>query len=90
MGVWTRFPSSFVVGMFSKHGIYVVPKKSKMWRWGGILKDLRDAMYMSINHGETIEDFKDHGRVMKENLQKHRPNDALTNYLWTYYHQFGK
>jgi integral membrane sensor domain MASE1 len=31
-GVWTRFPSSFVVGMFSKHGVYMVPKKSKMWR----------------------------------------------------------
>jgi hypothetical protein len=28
-GVWTRFPSTFVVGMFSKHGIYVVLKKSK-------------------------------------------------------------
>jgi hypothetical protein len=31
-GVWTRFPSSFVVGMFSKHCTYVVPRKSKMWR----------------------------------------------------------
>jgi hypothetical protein len=26
-GVWTRFPSSFVVDMFSKHNVYVVPKK---------------------------------------------------------------
>jgi hypothetical protein len=33
-GVWTRFPSSFVVGMFSKHGAYMVPKKSKMWTCG--------------------------------------------------------
>jgi len=31
-GVWTRFPSTFVVGMFSKHSAYVVLKKSKMWR----------------------------------------------------------
>jgi hypothetical protein len=31
-GVWTRFPSTFVVDMFSKHGAYVVLKKSKMWR----------------------------------------------------------
>jgi hypothetical protein len=31
-GVWTRFPSTFVVGMFSKHGAYVVLKKSKMWK----------------------------------------------------------
>jgi hypothetical protein len=27
-----QFPSTFVVGMFSKHGIYVVLKKSKMWK----------------------------------------------------------
>jgi hypothetical protein len=33
-GVWTRFPSTFVVDMFSKHGIYVILKKSKMWRCG--------------------------------------------------------
>jgi hypothetical protein len=26
-GVWTRFPSTFVVGIFSKHGTYVVLKK---------------------------------------------------------------
>jgi hypothetical protein len=38
-------------------------------------------MYMSINHGETIDDFKEHGRVVvKENLHKHRPSDAWTNY----------
>jgi hypothetical protein len=48
-------------------------------------------MYMFINHGETIDDFKEHGRVvMKKNLHKHRPCDAWTNYFWTYYHQFGK
>jgi hypothetical protein len=33
-GVWTRFLSSFVVGMFSKHVIYMISKKSKMWRCG--------------------------------------------------------
>jgi hypothetical protein len=32
--VWTRFLSSFVVGMFSKHVAYMIPKKSKMWRCG--------------------------------------------------------
>jgi hypothetical protein len=49
---------------------------------GGILQDLHDVMYMSINHGETIDDFKKCGRVvMRENLHKHRPNDAWTNYF---------
>jgi len=33
-GVWTRFPSTFVVDMFSKHSVYVVLKKSKMWKCG--------------------------------------------------------
>jgi hypothetical protein len=33
-GVWTRFPSSFIVGMFSKHA-YMVSKKSKMWKCEG-------------------------------------------------------
>jgi len=48
-------------------------------------------MYMSINHGETIDDFKECGRVaMRKNLHKHRLADAWINYLWTYYHQFGK
>ncbi len=31
---------------------------------GGILQDLHDVMYMSINHGETIDDFKECGRVV--------------------------
>jgi len=31
--------------------------------WGGIFQDLHDVIYVSINHGETIDDFKDHGRV---------------------------
>jgi hypothetical protein len=31
-GIWTRFPSTFVVNMFSKHGVYMVLKKSKMWK----------------------------------------------------------
>jgi hypothetical protein len=26
--------------------------------WGGIFQDLHDVMYMSINHGEAIDDFK--------------------------------
>jgi len=48
----------------------------------GILQDLHDVMYMSINHGETIDDFKEHGRVdVRENLHKHRPNDPWTNYF---------
>jgi hypothetical protein len=33
-GVWTRFPSTFVVGMFSKHGVYMLLQKSKMWKCG--------------------------------------------------------
>ncbi len=49
---------------------------------GGILQDLHDVMYMSINHGETIDDFKEHKRVVvRINLHKHRPSDAWTNYL---------
>jgi hypothetical protein len=32
-GVWTRFSFTFVVGMFSKHGTYVVLKKLRMWRY---------------------------------------------------------
>jgi hypothetical protein len=48
-------------------------------------------MYMSINHGEIIDDFKERGRVaVRKSLHKHRPGDAWTNYFWTYYHQFGK
>ncbi len=59
--------------------------------WGGILQDLHDVMYTSINHGKTIDDFKEHGKVdVRENLHKHRPGDVWTNYFWTYYHQFGK
>jgi hypothetical protein len=81
-GVWTRFPSTFVVGMFSKHGIYVVLKKSNVEVWGGILQDLHDVMYVSINHGETFDDFKERGRVVvRENLHKHKPGDAWTNYF---------
>jgi hypothetical protein len=49
---------------------------------GGILQDLHDVMYMSINHVETIDDFKERGRVdVRKNLHKHRPSDAWTNYL---------
>jgi hypothetical protein len=50
--------------------------------WGGIFQDLHDVMYVSINHGETIDDFKEHGRVdVKESLHKHRPSDAWINYF---------
>jgi len=39
--------------------------------WGGILQDLHDVMYMSINHGKKIDDFKEHERVVvKESLHK--------------------
>jgi len=49
---------------------------------GGILQDFHDVMYMSINHGETIDDFKEHGRVdARENFHKHRRDDAWTNYF---------
>jgi hypothetical protein len=44
---------------------------------GGILQDLHDVMYMSITHGETIDDLKEHGRVaVRESLHKHRLGDA--------------
>jgi len=44
---------------------------------GGILQNLHDVMYMSINHGETIDDFKEHGKIaVKKNFHKHRPSDA--------------
>jgi len=44
---------------------------------GGILQDLHDVMYMSINHGETIDDFKECGRVdVRKSLHKHKPSDA--------------
>jgi hypothetical protein len=50
--------------------------------WGGILQDLHDVMYMSINHGETFNDFKERGRVVvRENLHKHKLGDAWTNYF---------
>jgi hypothetical protein len=49
---------------------------------GRIFQYFHDVMYMSINHGETIDDFKERGRVVvKDNLHKHRPSDAWTNYF---------
>jgi len=39
-------------------------KIKKLEVWGEILQDLHDVMYMSINHGETIDDFKERGRVV--------------------------
>jgi hypothetical protein len=39
-------------------------------------------MYMSINHGETIDDFKERERVVvRENLHKHKLGGAWTNYF---------
>jgi hypothetical protein len=50
--------------------------------WGAILQDLHDVMYMFINHGQTIDDFKERGRVaMRKNLHKYKINDAWTNYF---------
>ncbi len=58
---------------------------------GGILQYFQDVMYMSINHGETIDNFKEYGRVnVRESFQKHKLGDVWTKYFWTYYHQFGK
>jgi hypothetical protein len=49
---------------------------------GQIFQNLHDVMYMSINHGEMINAFKDHGRVViQKNLHKHKPNDVWTNYF---------
>jgi hypothetical protein len=43
-------------------------------------------MYMSSNHGEKIDDFKEHGRVnVRESLHKHRLGNAWTNYFYSYY-----
>jgi len=38
-------------------------------------------MYMSINHGEIIDDFKERGKVVRKSPHKHRPSDAWTNYF---------
>jgi hypothetical protein len=46
------------------HGIEKI-KDVKVW--DGIFQNLHDVMYMSINHGQTIDDFKEHGKdAMKE------------------------
>jgi hypothetical protein len=84
-------PSTFVVGMFSKHGAYVVLEKIKdVEVWGRILQALHDVMYMSINHGKTIDDFKKHGGVaVRESFHKHRPIHVWKIYFYNYYHQFG-
>jgi hypothetical protein len=37
--------------------------------WGGILQNLHDVIYMSINHGKTIDVFKERGKVdVRESL----------------------
>jgi hypothetical protein len=77
--------------VFKAWHLHVIKKIKDVEMRGGILQDLHDVMYMSINHEETIDDFKERGRVdVRESLHKHRPSDAWTIYLWTYYHQFGK
>jgi flavin reductase (DIM6/NTAB) family NADH-FMN oxidoreductase RutF len=57
----------------------------KNQRCGGArcnLQDLHDVMYMSINHGKTIDDFKERGKVVvRGNFHKHRLGDAWTNYF---------
>jgi hypothetical protein len=68
--------------------VFVVPKKSKMWRCG---VESSKTFMVSIDHEETIDDFKERDKVdVRESLHKHRPSDAWTNYFWNYYHQFGK
>jgi len=65
-GVWTRFPSTFVVDMFSNEArcLRGTKKIKDVEVQGGFLQDLHNVMYMSINHGETIDDFQEHGRVV--------------------------
>jgi hypothetical protein len=49
---------------------------------GGIFQDLHDVMYMSINHGKTIDGFKEPGTiVVRKNLHKHRHGDVRTKYF---------
>jgi hypothetical protein len=49
---------------------------------GGILQDLHDVMYMFINHGETIDDFKERGRVVvRENLHKHKHGQIISGLI---------
>jgi len=50
---------------------------------GGIFQDLHDVMYMSINHGETINDFKERGRpvVVRESLHKHKRGQIISGLI---------
>jgi hypothetical protein len=49
---------------------------------GGILQGLHEMMYMSINHGEIINDFKEHGKVIvRKSFHKQKSGDAWTNYF---------
>ncbi len=76
-GVWTRFSSTFVWHVFKAWCLHGTEKIKGVEVWGGILRDLHDVMYVSINHGETINDFKERGRVdVRESLHKHKPSDA--------------
>jgi hypothetical protein len=39
-------------------------------------------MYMPSHHGGTIDDFKEHGRVvLRESFHKHKLGDVWTNYF---------
>jgi hypothetical protein len=68
--------------VFKAWCLYGTEKIKDVEVWGVILQDLHDVMYMSINHGETIDDFKERGRVVvRESLQKHKLGDAWTNYF---------
>jgi hypothetical protein len=49
------------------------------------------VMFMSINPGETIDDFKAREREMVvESFDNLQPNVVWTRYFWAYYCQLGK
>jgi hypothetical protein len=50
--------------MFSKHGVYVVSKKSKCGSASGIFQDFHDVMYMSINMEKQLMPSKTMGRLL--------------------------
>jgi len=53
-------PSTYVLKAWRLRGIKKIKDVEVR---GGILQDLHDVMYMSINHGKTIDDFKKHGSL---------------------------
>jgi hypothetical protein len=65
--------------VFKAWCLHGTEKIKDMEVWGGIFQDLHHVMYMSINHGETINDFKERGRVVvRESFYKHKPANAWT------------